>query len=55
VWVTTNRRHFEKRPVKIGLLQNGQTQILDGVQPGELTATDGAVFLSNKVTAGATD
>jgi cobalt-zinc-cadmium efflux system membrane fusion protein len=55
VWVTTDRRHFEKRPVKTGLSQNGQTQILDGVQPGELTATDGAVFLSNKATAGATD
>ncbi|MBV8393326.1 MAG: efflux RND transporter periplasmic adaptor subunit [Alphaproteobacteria bacterium] len=52
VWATTDRRHFEKRTVKIGLSQNGQTQILEGVQPGELTATDGAVFLSNKLVAG---
>jgi cobalt-zinc-cadmium efflux system membrane fusion protein len=55
VWVTTDRRHFEKHPVKIGLQQNGQTQILDGVRPGELTATDGAVFLSNKLLAAPTD
>lgn len=55
LWVTTDRRHFVKRPVKIGLLQSGQTQILDGVQPGELTATDGAVFLSNKLLAPPSD
>jgi cobalt-zinc-cadmium efflux system membrane fusion protein len=55
LWVTTDRRHFEKRPVRIGLLQNGQAQILDGALPGELTATDGAVFLSNKLTASPAD
>jgi len=55
IWVTTDRRHFEKRTVKIGLQQRGLTQIVEGLQPGELTASDGAVFLSNKLTAGATD
>jgi membrane fusion protein, heavy metal efflux system len=55
LWITTDRRHFEKRPVKIGLQQNGQTQIVEGVQPGELAATDGAVFLSNKLLGGPTD
>jgi cobalt-zinc-cadmium efflux system membrane fusion protein len=55
VWVTTDRRRFEKRTVKIGLQQAAITQILEGVQPGELTATDGAVFISNKLLAGATD
>jgi cobalt-zinc-cadmium efflux system membrane fusion protein len=55
VWATTDRRRFEKRAVKIGLQQHGFTQILEGLQPGELTATDGAVFLSNKLEMGATD
>lgn len=55
VWVTTDRRRFEKRTVKIGLQQGGLTQVLEGVQPGELTATDGAVFISNKLLAGATN
>lgn len=52
VWVTTDRQHFEKRTVKIGLSQNGLTQILEGVRPGELTATEGAVFLSNMLVSG---
>jgi membrane fusion protein, heavy metal efflux system len=55
VWVTADRRHFEKRTVKTGLQQRGMTQILEGLRPGELIATDGAVFLSNKFEAGATD
>jgi membrane fusion protein, heavy metal efflux system len=52
LWVTTDRRHFEKRTVKIGLRQKGFTQILEGAAPGELIATEGAVFLSNKLVAG---
>jgi cobalt-zinc-cadmium efflux system membrane fusion protein len=55
VWLTTDRRHFEKRMVKTGLRQRGVTQIVEGVQPGELIVTDGALFLSNKLLAGATD
>ncbi|WP_218191046.1 efflux RND transporter periplasmic adaptor subunit [Enhydrobacter aerosaccus] len=49
LWVTTDRRHFEKRTVKIGLRQKGFTEILEGATPGELIATEGAVFLSNKL------
>jgi cobalt-zinc-cadmium efflux system membrane fusion protein len=49
VWVTTDRRHFVKRTVKVGMQREGYHQILDGVQAGELVATDGAVFLSNAV------
>jgi membrane fusion protein, heavy metal efflux system len=55
LWVTTDRRHFEKRTVKTGLRQGGATQIVEGVQPGELVVTDGALFLSNKLLAGAAD
>jgi len=47
VWVTAERRRFTIRTVKVGLQQDGYRQILDGVQPGELVATEGALFLSN--------
>jgi cobalt-zinc-cadmium efflux system membrane fusion protein len=47
VWVTADRRTFTKRVVKIGLQQDGYDQILDGLQPDELVATEGALFLSN--------
>jgi len=39
-----------KRAVKIGLEQEGFAQILEGLQPGELTATEGALFLSSALT-----
>jgi membrane fusion protein, heavy metal efflux system len=47
VWVTSDRRRFTQRTVKIGIQRYGYRQILDGVQAGELVATDGAIFLSN--------
>ncbi len=50
-WVTTNRRHFEQRIVQTGLRRDGRVQILSGVKPGELVVTDGAVFLSNMLSA----
>ena len=54
VWVTRDRRHFEKRTVRIGIQQqDGWSQILEGVAPGELAVTDGAVFLSNRLLLGA--
>jgi len=54
VWVTTDRRRFAKRTVTVGIQQqSGSSQILAGLQPGELVVTDGAVFLSNKLLLGA--
>jgi membrane fusion protein, heavy metal efflux system len=47
VWVTTDKRKFMKRTVEIGLQRDGYDQILKGVAPGELVATEGAIFLSN--------
>jgi membrane fusion protein, heavy metal efflux system len=47
LWVTTDRRHLTKRTVKVGLQRDGYHQILEGLQPGELVATEGALFLSN--------
>jgi len=47
IWVTADRRRFTRRTVTIGEQRDGYRQILDGVHPGELVATDGAIFLSN--------
>ena len=47
VWVTADRLKYVQRIVKIGLQQNGQDPILEGLQTGELAVTDGAVFISN--------
>jgi len=46
-WVTADRRRFTKRTVRVGLQREGYRQILEGLQPGELIATEGALFLSN--------
>jgi membrane fusion protein, heavy metal efflux system len=50
VWVTADRRRFTRRTVKIGEPRDGYRQILEGLQVGELVASDGAIFLSNMVT-----
>ena len=47
IWVTTDRRHFVKRTVTVGLRHDGYDQILTGIKAGELVATEGALFLSN--------
>jgi membrane fusion protein, heavy metal efflux system len=52
VWVTADRRRFTQRVVKLGMQSGGFRQILDGLQAGELVATEGAVFLSNMVLIG---
>ena len=54
-WTTKDDRHFLRRTVKVGHIQEGFDQILEGLQRGERVVTDGAVFLSNKLAGGATD
>lgn len=54
-WVTTDRRHFSQRIVKIGLRRDGKVQILEGLQQGELLVSDGAIFLSNMLQAPVTE
>jgi membrane fusion protein, heavy metal efflux system len=49
-WVTTDRRHFTQRIVQTGLHNKGYHQILEGLQSGELVATDRAVFLKQTLT-----
>jgi membrane fusion protein, heavy metal efflux system len=54
VWVTSDRHRFTKRTVNIGIQQqNGWSQIVEGLQAGEVVVTDGAIFLSNKLSLGA--
>jgi cobalt-zinc-cadmium efflux system membrane fusion protein len=53
VWVTTDRRRFERRTVKVGLSQNGWSQIVEGLEPNAQVVTGGAIFLSNKLVTGA--
>ena len=47
VWVTTDRHRFTRRTVRIGLERDSYRQILEGLEAGELVATEGAIFLSN--------
>ena len=54
-WVTTDRHHFVQRIIKIGLQNDNQVQVLDGLRRGELVAADGAVFLSNMLSAPPSD
>jgi cobalt-zinc-cadmium efflux system membrane fusion protein len=53
-WVTNDRRRFTQRTIKIGMQKDGFRQIVEGLQPGELVATEGAVFLSNMLVIGQT-
>jgi len=55
VWVTADRRRFVQKDVKIGLRKDGWVEILEGLHPGELAVTDGAVFLSNMLEAPPSD
>jgi membrane fusion protein, heavy metal efflux system len=55
IWVTADRRRFARRTVKIGEQREGYRQILQGLQQGELVATEGAVFLDNMVTIAASN
>ncbi len=50
-WVTTDRKRLVKRTVKVGLQQDGFAQIIDGLQAGELVATESALFLGNILTS----
>jgi cobalt-zinc-cadmium efflux system membrane fusion protein len=54
VWVTSDRHRFERRIVKVGIAQDGWSQILDGLEVGELIASTGAIFLSNKLATATT-
>lgn len=46
-WVTTDRKHFSMRLVRLGLEREGFYQVLGGLRAGEQAVTDGAIFLNN--------
>jgi membrane fusion protein, heavy metal efflux system len=50
-WVTTDSKRFVKRTIKIGLQQDGFTQVIEGLRAGELVATDSALFLGSMLTS----
>jgi len=54
-WITTDRRRFEQRIIKIGLRNDDRVQVLEGLRPGELVVADGAIFLSNMLEAPPSD
>ncbi len=54
-WVTTDRRHFSQRVIKVGMRNEGWVQVLEGLQRGELVVSDGAVFLDNMLQAPPSD
>ncbi|HXO05212.1 MAG TPA: efflux RND transporter periplasmic adaptor subunit [Candidatus Sulfotelmatobacter sp.] len=45
VYVATSSNQFGRRQVDIGQSQNGQTQILKGLSPGDKVAANGSLFL----------
>ena len=46
-WITTDRRRFTQRIVRLGEPLDGLYPVLEGLKQGELVITDGAVFVSN--------
>jgi cobalt-zinc-cadmium efflux system membrane fusion protein len=54
-WITTDRRHFTQRIVRLGELLDGFYPVLQGLKHGELAITGGAVFVSNILYAPPTD
>jgi cobalt-zinc-cadmium efflux system membrane fusion protein len=54
-WVTTDRRRFVQRIIQTGMREDGQVEILKGLQRGELVVTDGAIFLDNMLQAPPSD
>ena len=54
-WVTSDRRHFTQQVIKTGLREDGEVQILAGLQPNELVVTQGAIYLDNVINAAPSD
>jgi membrane fusion protein, heavy metal efflux system len=45
VYVANNSNQFGRRQVDIGQTENGQTQVLKGLSPGDKVAANGSLFL----------
>jgi multidrug efflux pump subunit AcrA (membrane-fusion protein) len=55
VWVTSDRNHFSQRVIKVGLREDDRVEVREGLQPGELVVSEGAIFLSNLLQAPPSD
>jgi cobalt-zinc-cadmium efflux system membrane fusion protein len=51
VWVTTDKHHFTRKTVTLGMQQDGLDQIVSGLKTGETAVTKGAILLSNMLNA----
>jgi cobalt-zinc-cadmium efflux system membrane fusion protein len=49
VWVTSDRRRFTRKVVKVGIEQNGLVEVAEGLSPGEQVVVLGGVFLSSRL------
>jgi cobalt-zinc-cadmium efflux system membrane fusion protein len=47
LWVAQEGNRFVRRPITIGIEQNGYVQILSGITVGEKIVCEGSLFLSN--------
>jgi len=48
VWIEEQPTVFRRRPVKIGMEQDGRVQIRDGLHDGQSVVARGAIFLDNE-------
>jgi membrane fusion protein, heavy metal efflux system len=48
VWVEDEPNRFQRRPVKVGMEQEGRVQIRDGLKLGERIVARGAIFVDNE-------
>jgi cobalt-zinc-cadmium efflux system membrane fusion protein len=48
VWVQQAPMSFQRRMVKVGMEQDGQVEVRDGLKAGEFAVTKGAIFLDNE-------
>jgi cobalt-zinc-cadmium efflux system membrane fusion protein len=54
-WAQTDATHFVQRVVKLGIQQEGDFQVLDGLKEGDTVIVEGAVFVDNILNAPPSD
>jgi cobalt-zinc-cadmium efflux system membrane fusion protein len=47
-WIEVEPTMFQRRKIQLGIEQDGNMQVLDGVRVGERVAARGAIFLDNE-------
>lgn len=51
-WFTTDDHRFVQRVIKLGMDRDGYEQVLEGAKAGEVSVSEGAIFLSNMLATG---